>query len=344
VRIILAHSHVNTFGGGERAVLEVARALASQHEVRLWLGGFDPRRTYDQLLDFPHRRVGRLQWPLLRVAADAIVTNSFGANLLALRNGDHVVYWVHSTRGIFQSSSAKRLDLRVRRALDWLAVRRCARLVTNSYYTARRVRRLYARVADAVIYPGVDAQLFRPAEAPGTYAITVGRLSPEKGLDRLFEAWRDVPDLPLHVIGTGLPRVVADLRARAPNGVVFRGGLPPEAVAQAYRGAAVAVFTPYGEEFGIAPLEAMASGVPVIAWRDGGLVETVVDGESGFLVSDTVTLRQRLRLLLHDAHRWYAFSRAARRRAESFTWQRTAAELVAVCAQLVDRPIPTPRG
>src|SRR3954453_23917011 len=109
MRIILAHSHANTFGGGERAVLELARALAAEHDVRLLLGAFDPRKTYADLADWRPRRVGRLQWPVLRVAADAIVTNSCGANLLALRNGSRVAYWVHSTRSIFLASKARRV-------------------------------------------------------------------------------------------------------------------------------------------------------------------------------------------------------------------------------------------
>src|SRR5207244_10472694 len=62
------------------------------------LGGFDPKRTYVELASFAHRRVGRIEWPLLRVPADAIVANSFGSNLLALRNRTRLVYWVHSTR------------------------------------------------------------------------------------------------------------------------------------------------------------------------------------------------------------------------------------------------------
>jgi glycosyltransferase involved in cell wall biosynthesis len=346
MRIVLAHSHANTLGGGERAVLELARALMERHTVRLLLGGFDPRRTYPELASLPHDRLGRLQWPIAHVQADAILTNSFGANLLALRNGRRVAYWVHSTRSVFLLPGARRLDLRARRMLDWLAVRRAARLVANSHYTATRLRQLYRRDVDAVVYPGVDLAQFRPgpdtspSDAP--YAITVGRLSPEKGLDRLFEVWRDMPDLPLHVVGAGRPEVVRELRELAPSGVVFRGDLTSNDLAEAYRGAVVAVFAPYGEEFGMAPLEAMASGVPVVAWREGGLQETIVDGETGYLVADTVTLRQRLRLLLHDPARRHAFGAAARQRAEAFTWQRTAAGIEAVCLQLAETPAPEP--
>jgi len=60
MRIVLAHSHANTLGGGERAVLELARALQPRHEVRLLLGGFDPHRTYPELASLPHAPLGRL--------------------------------------------------------------------------------------------------------------------------------------------------------------------------------------------------------------------------------------------------------------------------------------------
>ncbi len=335
MRIVLAHSHANTLGGGERAVLELGRALAARHEVRLLLGGFDARRTYPELASLPYTRFGRTRWVAARVDADAIVANSFGANLLALRNGPRVAYWVHSTRSIFLQPGARRVDLLLRRGLDFVAVRRAALLVANSHYAAGRLRELYRREVDAVVYPGVDLALFSPAPpAQATYAITVSRLSAEKGIERLVDLWREVPDLPLHVVGSAAPDVLRDWRARAPYGVLFRGPLTAADLAEAYRGAAVAVFAPHGEEFGLAPLEAMASGVPVVAWREGGLQETVVDGESGYLVTDAVTFRQRVRLLLHDAQRRQRFGDAGRARAEQFSWQRTAAEMERVCQRL----------
>src|SRR5258708_26226110 len=97
MRIVLAHSHANTLGGGERAVLELGWALMERHAVRLLLGGFDPRRTYPELASLPHTRFGRLQWLVARVRGDAIVSNSFGSNLLALPNGSPPSYSVHPT-------------------------------------------------------------------------------------------------------------------------------------------------------------------------------------------------------------------------------------------------------
>jgi len=331
MRIALAHSHVNTFGGGERAVLELGRALMARHDVLLLLGRFDPRHTYAELASLPHRRFGRAQWITSSVPADAIIANSFGANLLSLRNGARVAYWVHSTRSVYLQPGARRADLLLRRAIDWLAVRRAAQLVANSRYTSLRLRQLYHREAEAIVYPGVDLTLFTPGRTlDPAYAITVGRLSAEKGIARLLELWRDIPDLQLHVVGSG----ASEWRSLAPRGVVFRGPLSGAELAEAYRGAAVAVFTPHGEEFGLAPLEAMASGVPVIAWREGGLQETIIDGETGFLVSDAVTFRQRVRLLLRDPRRRATLAEAARTRAAHFSWQQTAAQMEAVCQRL----------
>jgi glycosyltransferase involved in cell wall biosynthesis len=338
VRIVLAHSHANSFGGGERAVLEVARELSGRHEVRLLLGGFEPRSTYAELARFPFERGGRAAWLTQRVDADAIVTNSFGANLLALRNGARVAYWAHSLRSIFLQPGRRRADLLARRLLDQIAVRRTAQLVANSHFAAARLQRIYGRQADAVVYPGVDLHVFQPGAADGGYAITVARLAPEKGFERLFELWRDLPDVPLHVIGAGSADYESELRQLAPASVRFRGRLATAELADAYRHAAIAVFAPIGEEFGIAALEAMACRIPVVAWREGGLVETVVDGQTGYLVSDSVTFRQRVRLVVHDAERRRQLGAAARQRAEGFSWQRTAAALENVCARLAVQP------
>lgn len=326
-------------------MLEVARRLAIGHEVRLLLGGFAPRQTYPELSELPITRLGRLDWLMRRVTEEAVIANSFGANLLALRNGPRVGYWVHSVRSVFLAHPRQRPDLAARRLLDWLAVRRAGQLIANSAYTANSLRRLYGRDPDAVVYPGVDTSVFQPGVVEGRYAVTVARLAPEKGLERLLRLWRDLPDVPLHVVGGGEPAYVQRLREQAPVGVVFRGPIHPRALAAIYAEASLAVFAARGEEFGIAPLEAMASGLAVIAWRDGGLVETVVDGQTGFLADEEVTFRQRVRLLAQDVRLRRRLGEAARAHAQQFSWDRTASGIEAVCQRLAasSRPSRAPR-
>ena len=94
------------------------------------------------------------------------------------------------------------------------------------------------------------------------------------------------------------------------------------------------MFTPRAEEFGLAPLEAMACGLPVVAWREGGLAETVLDGETGYLATDAATFQRRVRALARDPELRRALGRAARRRAEQFGWGRTVAEIERICAEI----------
>jgi glycosyltransferase involved in cell wall biosynthesis len=314
-------------------VLEVSKRLTPRHRVRLLLGGFSPSATYPELAHFSHVRLSRLDWLTARLPAhEVLIANSFGSNLLALRNGPRVGYWVHSVRSVFLARD-NRLDLRLRRLLDWLAVRRSGELIANSQYTAGRLRALYGREADAVVYPGVDLELFQPGEHDAGFALTVGRLAPEKGLDRLLEVWRGLPDVPLQVIGGGDTRLLS----QAPPNVVRRGPLAPREVAELYRQASLAVFAPRAEEFGIAPLEAMASGLPVVAWREGGLLETVVDQQTGFLVDETSSFRHRVRQLSHDRELRTRLGQNGRQRAEAFSWERTAAEIEGACQRLARR-------
>ncbi len=334
MRIALAHSHPETFGGGERALLELARGLSPRHQVHLILGRYRPNATYPELASFPHTRFRGPRWLLGSPAADVVVANSFGANLLALRHGARTVYWMHSARSRFLAPGAVAPTLLVRRALDWLAVRRDARLVANSYFAGERLRTLYGRAPDAVVYPGVDLDVFRPADGAGDYALAVGRIAPEKGLDRLLSMWRDLPDVPLHVVGDGDPGYVRWLRSSAPGNVRFFGPMDAASLVSMYQGARLAVFTPYAEELGIAPLEAMACGVPVVAWREGGLAETVLDGSTGYLVLDQESFRQRVRVLAHDDPLRETLSRAARTRAEEFSWTRAVAAIERICEEV----------
>lgn len=338
MKIVLAHSHPNTLGGGERAVLEVARGLAVRHDVRLLVGDFRAEETYPGLATLPLRQLAAVEWFGAPIGSDEVaITNSFGANLLALRQGRRILYWVHSLRSPFLRPGQIRPGLLARRALDWLAVRRAAVLVANSSYTAGRFPTLYGRGADAVVYPGVHVSEQRPNREPRGYAITVGRLAPEKGLDRLFDAWRALPDVALKVVGTGDPGVAASLRQVAPKNVDLVGALGGDALREAVAGASVAVFAAHDEELGLAPLEAMAAGVPVVAWRGGGVPETVVDGATGFLVDNAQELVRRVQQVVRDPVLAATLGEAAHARAKGFSWTRTIAEMERLCQALDER-------
>ena len=212
MRIAMAHSHLTTFGGGERFVLEVSRRLAARHEISIYTGSYVPERTYPELADFPRVHVSPLQWGTLHIKADAIVAHTFGANLLAYTN-PNVAYYVHSLRSRYLTGGS-RPDLILRRALDRRAVRHDRRVIANSRFTAEKFRGLYQRDVTDLVYCGIDAALFAVPETIGDHALYLGRLAPEKGLERLLRWWEPL-DYPLHIVGSGDPAYVQALKQQA---------------------------------------------------------------------------------------------------------------------------------
>jgi glycosyltransferase involved in cell wall biosynthesis len=148
--------------------------------------------------------------------------------------------------------------------------------VANSRFVARRILKAYRRQAQ-VIYPPVDTELFQPGTQRGEDYVTVSRLMHYKRVDLLVQAFRSLPDRRLVVIGDG-PEY-ARLKAGAPANVEFLGHLPQAEMRERVSRARAFLFASI-EDFGIAPVEAMACGTPVIALRKGGAAETVAGLDS----------------------------------------------------------------
>jgi glycosyltransferase involved in cell wall biosynthesis len=134
----------------------------------------------------------------------------------------------------------------------------------------------------------------------------VGRLSAEKGVLELVEAARG---LPLRVVGDG------PLRAQVPDAVGF---VPPSELGASYERAAIVAVPSRREGYGVVAREAMARGRPVVASAVGGLLDAVVDGETGLLVppGDVTALRAALERLLDDAELRARLGAAAREQAQ----------------------------
>lgn len=333
MRVAMAHSHLTTFGGGERFVLEVSERLAARHDVTLYTSTFLPEATYPGLADFPLVRLDALQWARLRIPADAIIAHTFGANLLALRN-PNVAYYVHTLRSRYLAGE-RRPDLIARRVLDRRAVRRDRRVIANSAYTAEKFQRLYQRAVTDQVYCGIDPLLFDVPETVGDHALYIGRLAPEKGLERLLHWWQSI-EYPLHIIGSGELAYVESLKRVAGKQVHFAGPVSGAGVAAAYSACRFVVYLPFEEELGIVPLEAMGASKPVIVSNEGGLRETVLAGETGFLVESAAGFQEAARQLIASDEACRTLGRAARARARPFTWERTAEHIERICVEMME--------
>jgi glycosyltransferase involved in cell wall biosynthesis len=172
------------------------------------------------------------------------------------------------------------------RMWDVTSAARVDSFVANSATVARRIKRYYG-VDAAVIYPPVDTSAFSPAAASeaGDYFLMVGELVPYKKPDLAIRAFNELK-LPLVVIGGG--EMLAKVRKLAGPTVKIMGPQPFEVLKRHYARCRALIF-PGEEDFGIVPVEAMASGRPVIAYGRGGALETVSAGTSGiFFEQQTV--------------------------------------------------------
>jgi glycosyltransferase involved in cell wall biosynthesis len=153
--------------------------------------------------------------------------------------------------------------------------------VAISAAIAERIKKIYGRESD-IIYPPVETAYFRPATTDGDYYLIVSRLNAYKRIDLAVSAFNEL-DLPLKIVGAGPARRQLAKLAR-PN-IEFLGRRSDEEVKRLLSECRALIF-PGEEDFGIVPLEALASGRPVIAYRAGGAVETLSDGETGIFFDE----------------------------------------------------------
>ena len=171
------------------------------------------------------------------------------------------------------------------RRWDVASTARANGLVANSNFVADRCRRLWGREVNAVVYPPVDVERFRPAEKRdqvSDQALIVSALVPYKLVDLAVRAFNRARRK-LVVAGSG-PEL-SRLRALAGPTVELRGAVSGEELEQLYQRASFFLL-PGEEDFGIAPVEAQAAGRPVLALGRGGALETVVAGQTGVFFSE----------------------------------------------------------
>jgi glycosyltransferase involved in cell wall biosynthesis len=204
-------------------------------------------------------------------------------------NGTHVCYCYIPTRAIWHFDAyfgggfkgrLFRLFLPRLKKRDYAAAQRVDRFIAISEDTRNYIRRYYDRESE-VLHSPIDLDKFSPSESRKDHYLIVSRLEHWKRVDYAVEAFNRL-GLPLRIIGTGGEE--ERLKGIAGPNISFLGAVDDAALAREYAQAKAVIFTPF-LEYGLIPLEANASGTPVICYGEGGVKETMVPQGS----SDTPT-------------------------------------------------------
>ena len=365
MRVALVHDWLTGMRGGEK-VLDVLCELYPDADLFTLLhvrGSVVPRiaarRVHTSFVQWLPRAGTKYRWylPLFPAAIeqfdldrfDLVLSSSHCAAKAVIPRGGarHISYCHSPMRYAWDQFEAYFGPMRVgqfvsrwvyRPTLAWLArwdaatAHRVDRFVANSRYVAGRIRRYYNREATTV-YPPADTAFFHPDGTPaGPHFLIVSALVPYKRIELAMEACARV-GARLRIVGDGPGR--DELERRAGAHVEFVGRASNEQIREEYRRAS-AVLLPGEEDFGIVPVEAQACGRPVVALGRGGVLETVIDGETGVLVPEAtvdafVGGLERLGRLRFDPAR-------LRANAERFSRTRHIEQMTAVIAETVAAP------
>jgi glycosyltransferase involved in cell wall biosynthesis len=316
-RIAVTHDYLDQFGGAERTLLAICRRFRTapvytsvyDREIMRRLGFVEPRQpiiaSFMQRLP-RRRRIPRYYFAWLYPLAfqrfdlgryDVVLSSAtFAAKVLTLpERAVHVCYCYTPPRflwGFDSDTAARSMPLQERplaqlakvalRRLDHRAAQRVNLFIASSQTVADRIARVYGR-RSVVVYPPVHTARFRVGRpSDDGFFLIVSRLNAYKRIDYVIEACNRAR-LALVIVGTGTWE--ARLRAQAGPTVRMAGPLPDVEVERLMAGCSAFVL-PGEEDFGIAAVEAMAAGKPVLALRRGGAVETVVDGVTGLLYNE----------------------------------------------------------
>ena len=309
MKVALVHDYLTRFGGAERVLLELAD-LFPEAPIYTFLYDKDKMEQHfpaervrtSFLQKFPRWWRSRPKYllPFLPIAPetfdlrefDMVISSSsaFAKGVVTRPKTWHINYchnparflWDYSYEYLCQqnlgviSRVVVKIFLNYLRLWDRAASRRVDYFVANSQATARRIIKHYQQETK-VIYPPVNLPADWQTKTPGDYFLIVSQLTPYKRIDVAVEAFNKL-GLPLVIIGEGSQK--KRLMKMAKSNVKTLGWQTDEAVADYYKNCLAFIF-PGEDDFGIAPVEAMGWGKPVLALKAGGAEETILPGMTG---------------------------------------------------------------
>lgn len=360
-KIAIVHDWFITYAGSERVVEQILQVFPQADlfalldfmsgPERSMLQGKPVRTSFLQTFPFLNPRNYRNFLPLMPLAIeqldvsgyDVVLTNCHAVSKGVITSPEQLhISYIHTpmryawdmqndyltVSGMKSLKSAlARLILHYVRLWDFAAASRPDVLYGNSAFICRRIEKIYRRKAE-VLYPPVNTDYFAFHPAKEDFYLTASRLVPYKRIDLIVETFATLPDRRLVVIGDG-PQARKLQSLNLPN--VRWLGFQPNDVLRATMQRARAFIFAAKEDFGIVPLEAQACGTPVIAFGEGGALETLIglqaERPTGVFFQQQTVESLRAAILQFEREQARIDPAACRANAERFSNQRFRQEI-----------------
>ncbi len=360
MKIALVHDYLGEFGGAERVLLALSEmwpdapiytAFTRPGDARTRFKHKDIRVSWAQYVPFfatklhsPLRFLAPFIWnsfdfstyDVVLSSASWYVTKGFGNRGILRKKPLEICYCHTPPRWLYgYPTSVEWQRFRIvrwyanivgffMRQYDWNAASRVNYFIANSQNTARRIQKFYRRDA-VVIYPPVDIPP-RLTVKKEEYYLIISRIVGGKGIELALGAAKQL-GIRIKIAGepAGYAIELKKLIEIAGNTVEFLGHVSDEERITLYRGARGFLALATDEDFGITPVEAMATGTPVIAYRGGGYTESVIEGKTGVFFDEPTV--ESLVLAIQKFQHMRISSDACRDQAKRFSLARFKKEI-----------------
>lgn len=312
MRIAIFIDYIGAIGGGERVALNLARALNADV--------ITTDINIDSIKRLGHENTNLISLgntikypPLKQISAsfmfakcnfvgkyDFFIFTGNWSHYSARRHKPNLWYCFSPTRAFYDQrkniisrqqnllvSHLASLWIKIHSWFDQRSIRNLDKIIAISQNTQQRIQEYYKRQS-SIIFPPVDTSRFKFVEY-GDFWLSVNRIYPEKRIELQFDIFRELTEERLVVVGGYAEgdlgsKYYSKLIVNLPQNIQIRGEVTEEELINLYARCKGLICTALDEDFGLTPVEAMASGKPVVAVNEGGFKETILHGQTGLLV------------------------------------------------------------